>query len=267
MNSATNPPPGGGGVNPPPTVTDTDILNFALNLEYLEAEFYLRAATGTGLSSSDTGSTAGTVTGGAAVPFATAAIQQYANEIANDELAHVQLLRGALGSAAVSEPDIDFTNAFNAAAMAAGIGPAFNPFADEGSFLLGAFVFEDVGVTAYHGAASLISSSAILAAAAGILGTEAYHAGMIRTLIAQMGGTTLATAVKIQALRAAAGGGGETTLTSSTIVNADSNSIAYDRTTNQVLHIVYLNADTGVVVTKGGFFPSGLNGTITATTS
>lgn len=266
MNSATNPPTTTGAGSHPSGVTDDDILNFALNLEYLEAEFYLRAATGQGLSSKDTGSGTGMVTGGAAVPFQTAAIQQYAYEIANDEQAHVQLLRSALGTAAVSMPDIDFTNAFNAAAMAAGIGPSFDPFANETNFLLGAFVFEDVGVTAYHGAVTLISSSSVLAAAAGILGTEAYHAGEIRTLIAQIGGTVLADAAKIQALRAAAGGGAETTLTSKTIVNADSDSISYDRTTDQVLHIVYLDATAGVV-SKGGFFPNGLTGTITATTS
>ena len=81
---------------PPPNVlTDADILNFALNLEYLEAEFYLRAVTGVGLTDADAGSSAGTVTGGAQVPFKTPAIQQYAMEIANDELAHVRFLRGA----------------------------------------------------------------------------------------------------------------------------------------------------------------------------
>jgi hypothetical protein len=253
----------GGGSS---SVTDTDILNFALNLEYLEAEFYLRAATGMGLSSTDTGSNAGTVTGGSAVTFTTPAIQYYANEIAADEQAHVQLLRSALGSSAVSMPNIDFTNAFNAAAQAAGIGSSFDPFASEDNFLLGAFVFEDVGVTAYHGAVTLISSASVLAAAAGILGTEAYHAGEIRTLIAQIGGGVLSDAVKIQALRAAAGGGAETTLTSKTIVNADSDSISYDRTTSEVLHIVYLNANPGMI-SKGGFFPNGLNGNITVTSS
>jgi len=249
-----------------PAVTDADILNFALNLEYLEAEFYLRAATGSGLTSADAGSSAGAVSGGSMVAFKTPAIQQYANEIANHELAHVRFLRKALGSAAVNRPAIDLTASFNAAASAAGIGSSFNPFADENSFLLGAFIFEDVGVTAYHGAASLLTDKTNLAAAGAILASEAYHAGTIRTLIAQLGDPYLTTANKISTLRATAGGGAETTLDASHIVAADSNSIAYDRTTDQVLHIVYLSAAAGVV-SKGGFFPNGLNGTITATKS
>jgi hypothetical protein len=261
--SHTNPNP---TPTPTPTISDADILNFALNLEYLEAEFYLRAATGSGLSSADAGSSAGDVTGGAAISFKTPAIQQYAQEIANHEQEHVRFLRKALGSAAVSRPAIDLTNSFNAAAMAAGIGSSFNPFADENSFLVGAFVFEDVGVTAYHGAAGLLSDKNNLAAAAGILATEAYHAGTIRTLISQLGDPYLTYANKISALRASAGGGAETMLDGSHIVAADSNSISYDRTTDQVLHIVYLSASAGVA-SKGGFFPNGLNGTIKASAS
>ncbi len=254
-------PPGGGR-----NVTDSDVLNFALNLEYLEAEFYLRAATGSGLSATDAGSNAGTVTGGAQVPFATPALQQYALEIANDELAHVRFLRKALGSAAVSRPAIDLTNSFNAAAMAAGIGPSFSPFSDENSFIVGAFTFEDVGVTAYHGAAGLLTNKTYLGAAAGIMAVEAYHAAEIRTLLVGLGGNYLTYANKISALRAAAGGGAEVAVSGNKIVAADSNSIAYDRTTDQVMHIVYLNGAAGVV-RNGGFFPSGLNGTISATAS
>jgi hypothetical protein len=258
--STTNPTP------TTPTITDNDILNFALNLEYLEAEFYLRAVTGSGLSATDAGSSAGEVTGGMAVSFKTPAIQQYAQEIANHEQEHVRFLRSALGSAAVSRPAIDLTTSFNTAASAAGIGASFNPFADENSFLVGAFTFEDVGVTAYHGAAGLLSSKTNLAAAAGILATEAYHAGTIRTLIAQLGDPYQTYANKISMLRASAGGGAETTLDGSHIVAADSNSISYDRSTDQVLHIVYLSPAAGVVA-KGGFYPNGFNGTIKASAS
>lgn len=246
--------------------TDVQIFNFALNLEYLEAEFYLRAVTGSGLPSSAIGTNPGAVTGGAAVPFKTPAIQAYAEEIAADEMAHVLFLRKALANLAVDRPAIDLQNSFNAAASAAGIGSSFNPFADENSFLVGAFVFEDVGVTAYHGAASSLTVAADLGYAAGILGTEAYHAGTIRTLIAQLGDPYLTYANQIEALRATAGGGNETTLGAGSIVAADSNSISYDRTTDQVLHIVYLSPTAGVV-SKGGFFPNGMNGTITATTT
>jgi hypothetical protein len=45
----------------PVTLGDTDYLNFALNLEYLKAEFYLRTATGSGLSATDTGNATTTV--------------------------------------------------------------------------------------------------------------------------------------------------------------------------------------------------------------
>ncbi len=149
------------------SVTDNDILNFALNLEYLEAEFYLRATTGQGLSAADTtGSvgTQGTVLGGSAVPFQTTVIAQYAQQIALDELAHVRFLRSALGSAAVAEPNIDLQVSFTTAALAAGLirpGQTFSPFANEDDFLLGAYIFEDVGVTAYHGAAPLIRTRTI----------------------------------------------------------------------------------------------------------
>ena len=245
--------------------TDADILNFALNLEYLEAEYYLFAINGTGLAQTDINGvgTTGSVIGGAAVPFVTPAIRQYAQKIADDEQAHVQFLRAALGGAAVARPEIDLYNSFTTAAVAAGLIPAgatFNPFADELSFLLGAYIFEDVGVTAYHGAAPLIQSKDYLTAAAGILAVEAYHAGSIRTLLFQLnqGDAT----AKISALRAAASGAaddqGVVWNGQANITPTDINALAFSRTTTQVLNIVYLGGASG----NFGFFPQGLNGAI-----
>ena len=267
-------------------VTDADILNFALNLEYLEAQYYTYATTGTaldangGVITSGSGAAGGTVTikANPKVPFSDPTIASYAMETAGEERKHVAFLQSALGTAAVAMPNIDLMTSFNGLAAAAGIGASFDPFASDLNFLLGSYIFEDVGVTAYHGAAALITTPAYLDAAAGIMAVEAYHAGLIRTVLFGMNAANPAlginaTASKISAARAMLDGTGNddiglgtemvalngtsATFTAATIVNADSNTLAFARTTAQVLSIVYAGKTGG-----GGFFPAGLNGTI-----
>jgi len=278
--------------SPTPTaaLNDADVLNFALNLEYLEAQFYAYAAFGVGLNASlltGTG-TQGGVTGGAQVPFSDTVVREYAREIAIDEVAHVAFLRSALGTAAVAQPALDISagtaaapGAFTSAARAAGVIGAtgvFNPYADDNSFLLGAYIFEDVGVSAYKGASPLIANKTYLEAAAGILAAEAYHAGLIRTILFRKGLTTpslVTGANQISDARDSLDGtvtntstgvigdddqgitGSDATM--SNIVPTDANGLAYSRSTGQVLNIVYLNK---TAVSMGVFFPAGVNGNI-----
>ena len=247
--------------------SDGAVLNFALNLEYLEGEFYSYAVHGHGLADSLTHGTGrrGGVTGGKKVPFKSRRIRQYAEEIAGDELAHVKFLRGALGSTAVSRPAIDIRNSFTAAARAAkliGAHQTFDPYANENNFLLAAFLFEDVGVTAYKGAAPLINNKTYLEAAAGILSVEAYHAATIRSSLFEKG---LASQVaKLSAARDSLDGKsdddkGITKNGWANITPTDKNGITFSRSYDKVLNIVYLNP---AKTTKGGFYPHGVNGSL-----
>jgi len=256
---------------------DSDVLNFALNLEYLEAQFYYYAAFGTGLPNSiltGTG-TQGAVTGGRQVAFSDPLVGQYAREIAQDERAHVEFLRTALGSAAVAQPAIDIgvgvNSAFSNAARAAGLvnaSTAFDPYASDEAFLLGAFIFEDVGVTAYKGAAPLLTNKTFLEAAAGILAVEAYHAAIVRTTLYAKGIATpsanlIAATDQISNARDALDGaldldqGVRAVNNASNIVPTDGTGITFTRVPAQVLNIAYLNR---AQVNGGGFFPNGVNG-------
>jgi len=260
-----------------PALSDGDILNFALNLEYLEAQFYSFATTGHGLPAALLTGTGvqGQVIGGAQVPFSDKVVRAYAIEIARDEMEHVAFLRSALGGYAVAMPTVDIdgknpAGAFSMVAQAAGLvqaGQAFNPFADDISFLLGAFIFEDVGVTAYKGAAPLITSKAYLSAAAGILAAEAYHASLIRTTLYQKGQVTPSIIFKTNEISAARESLNAPVLDDEgitldgkvNIVPLDGNGLAFSRTTGQVLNVVYINPH---MVMRGGFFPAGVNGLI-----
>ena len=228
--------------------TDVDILNFALNLEYLEAEFYTMATAGTTIDNfgiTITGSgTAGATTGGGMIPFSTTdnTVQRVAEELARDERFHVSLLQNtiiALGGTPVAKPAINLN--------ALGLG-----FGSPNDFLTLARVFEEIGVTAYGGAAPLITSSTVLGYAARILATEAEHVGFIRALINQYGVTVTALDM-VDVVPPPAGGD---------YFSVNSNAITAIRTPGQVLYLAYDAKDAS----KGGFFPAGVNGALAAST-
>lgn len=252
-----------------PALTDTDIVNFALNFEYLGAEFYLRASVGQGLSDAEVnGDTSlgalGPVAGGRQVQFATNYLAAFANELAVDERAHVNTLRTTLGSSAIARPAIDLSFAFTLAARGAGlIGPndIFDAFANENNFLQAAFIFEDVCVTALTGAAPLLQSKAVLATASGFLGVESYQAGAIRTFLASRGFFQAAGQISDSRDLNDGPGDDDQGIGDGATVNitpTDVNGLVFARTPQQVLQIAYLNPQKQPT----GFFPNGVNGTI-----
>lgn len=305
----------------PATPTDVQILNFALNLEYLEAQFYTIATEGVTADKATQGSKitlpsgSGTVTfrAGAKTTFSNAAVAAYAFETAIEERKHVLFLQTALGSAAVAQPNINLQSSFTTLGGLLGV-PTFDPFTTDLNFLLGSYIFEDVGVTAYHGGALGITNKGktgqtadYLTPAAGIHAVEAFHAGLVRVTLASFdaGLVTLGTqdqtlkgqaaglATAISNLRATldgtvgqaptdtAGLTGQddfglatysvptngTTGTASRILNQGrtttpgySNFIAFKRTYQQVLNIVYGSASGSF--TANSFFPAGMNGDI-----
>ena len=198
----------------PATPTDVQVLNFALNLEYLEAQFYTLATEGVTADKSTRGSAIALPSGSGSVTtkssaavstkvtFSNASVAAYALETALEERKHVLYLQGALGSSAVAQPAINLLTSFATLGGLLGV-PGFDPFTTDLNFLLGAYIFEDVGVTAYHGGALYITNKGqtsttpdYLTPAAGIHAVEAYHGGLIRTTLAlfDAGLVTLGTA-------------------------------------------------------------------------
>ncbi len=229
-------------------ITDVDILNFALNLEYLEAEFYTMAYFGQTLDQFGIWTTGsgnhGATTGGKKIffdegQFLTQELSKVAYQLAKDEQTHVNLLRNALGPMVVAKP------AINLDALGAELFDTYQ------GFLTLARAFEDTGVSAYGGAAPLITSKAYLGVAAQIALTEAMHSGNLR-LWTDLNKIKVAPLDSLDVVPPVAG---------PNFFTVDKNALAIVRTPSQVLSIVYANSAPGA--TGGGFFPNGMNGAIT----
>ena len=140
-----------------------DVLNFALTLEHLEAEFYV---TGVG--------TSGLIPADMRGPF---------DQIRKHEVAHVAFLKSVLGSAAIAKPTFDFT-----AGGGSGNGVFADVFRNPQTFAAVAQAFEDTGVRAYKGqAANLMGHNDVLRAALRIHSVEARHAAQVRRMRGQKG--------------------------------------------------------------------------------
>ncbi len=128
---------------------DLGILNYALTLEYLEAEFYAKGTSGNLLGDD----------------------AKYVMPIAQHEAAHVQAVTQTiqkLNGTPATKPTFKF--------------PA-ETFTDKAKFLATAQVFEETGVKAYQGQVTKIKDKTILGAAASIAGVESRHAAVIADIL------------------------------------------------------------------------------------
>jgi hypothetical protein len=188
-----------------------DVLNFALTLEYLEYHYYDNAV-----------KTAGLIPAGAPLNAITT--------IRNHELAHVNLLKGALGSAArapLAFTDFDFT----------GKGTFPDVYTNYLTFLKVATAFEDTGVRAYKGQATVLKRNAVLTTALQIHSVEARHASHLRQMLAANGATGLKPWISL-------GAGGASNDTG--IAAVDPIYVRENTTTQLGINIVGLNGNSGI---------------------
>ncbi len=137
--------------------SDVDVLNYALTLEHLEYAFY---RDGIGLFSF------GADSRGQSIDASFAAIRDH-------EGAHVETLTGVisdLGGEPVAEATYDFGDAYT----------------DPMAFMMTAAALENTGVSAYDGAAQLITDPELLTAAGSIVAVEARHASYLNLLTGEI---------------------------------------------------------------------------------
>ncbi len=237
----------------------TDVLNFALNLEYLEANLYSIVTTGNPISATLQGSAAGAIAGSPGKLTLDATTQALFQALANDEMNHINDLRTAitsLGGTPISQPAINYA--------------AKGAITTQAQSLATTRQFTALGNSAYTGAAQfLVSNISILLTAAQILGAEGQHLGAVNyQCIAQNVAASFSTNAMafIDPMDTPPSPTQYfTVFTSANTSSTQPIGLAPSTTTGQDLSVVYGQA-TGTSfpssVTPGGFFPSGVNGTI-----
>lgn len=235
------------GVDPSngPAPSIADVFQFALNLEYFEATFYSYVVTGQGLAAADIGPNPGTVTGGAKVNFSDPLVAAIAQQLYQDEQAHVRYIRAALQYAGVTPISIPNLN------LAAG-----GPVTDDASFLAAARRFETVGTSAYEGAVQYVALQPQAVTYAAIIhDAEAQHESALRQFCLR---NNVSSPAVDQFDHPPA-------LNEQRIFNtSDITGLNTARNASEVLQILYA-APGKTGVSSGGFFPNGLNGNVKTT--
>ncbi|KAL8130181.1 hypothetical protein V2J09_019336 [Rumex salicifolius] len=263
--------------------SDADLLEFPLNLEYLEAEFFAWGALGYGLDRIDPLLAAGGPPPiGARMahldPFTRDVITQFAFQ----EVGHVKAIKGTVKG--FRRPLMDlrvahFADVINKA-MGSRLNPPFDPYANSLNFLIASYLIPYVGLTGYVGANPKLQAPASKRLVAGLLAVESGQDAIIRALLYEHANkevkpyriTVAEFTNKISVLRNILGKMGvkDEGLTvplrlgaeyrvKGNILAGDEHSLGYARTPQEILRVVYGSGNESV---PGGFFPRGADGVI-----
>eukprot|EP00271_Cylindrocystis_brebissonii_P020655 TRINITY_DN6934_c0_g1_i2.p1 TRINITY_DN6934_c0_g1~~TRINITY_DN6934_c0_g1_i2.p1 ORF type:complete len:305 (-),score=52.48 TRINITY_DN6934_c0_g1_i2:513-1427(-) len=263
--------------------TDKDFFELALNLEYLEAEFYLKSVYGYGVEGVDKKLTGGGPNSkGGKIASLSSDIQAVAEMFALQEVGHIRIIREYLKKEKISRPLVDIDGNWQVVFKAAtnNVITDFDPYANDANWLLAAYVLPYVGLTAYVGTNPLLRAKASKQLLAGVLGIEGGQDAVLRTLlwlrrsevvapynktIAELTGDTSLLRDKLASTEhhdenivVSKHRGAEGRIKTN-ILSANADSLSFARNAYETLRIMYGNGNEGK---PGGFYPEGAHGYI-----
>ncbi|KAH9683950.1 Desiccation-like protein [Citrus sinensis] len=263
--------------------SDVDLLEFPLNLEYLEAEFFLFGSLGYGLDRVAPNLTLG---GPAPIGAKKANLDPFTNDVvlqfAWQEVGHLRAIKKTVKG--FPRPLLDLSAGSFAKVIDKAFGkplnPPFDPYANSINYLIASYLVPYVGLTGYVGANPKLQGAVSKRLVAGLLGVESGQDAVIRALlyekanekvypygipvavftnkISQLRNTLGHAGIKDEGLVVPKALGAEGKIRGN-VLAGDENSVAYDRTPEEILRIVYGSGDERV---PGGFFPKGGDGQI-----
>ncbi|CAL0309231.1 unnamed protein product [Lupinus luteus] len=268
---------------PTPEGSDVDYLEFPLNLEYLEAEFFLFGSLGHGLDVVAPGlAHGGHPPIGARLAKLGFLVKDIILQFGLQEIGHLRAIKSRVRG--FPRPLLNLSSAAFGQVMNSAFGrplhPPFDPYANEINYLLASYVIPYIGLTGYVGANPELQHATSKKLVAGLLGVEAGQDAVIRTLLYERrrqivhpyGVSVAEFTDRISILRNRLGKAGlkdeglvvpisegSDDKVSGNILSADKDSLSYSRTPAEILRILYGGGDEHV---PGGFYPKGADGHI-----
>nr|GFA48316.1 desiccation-related protein PCC13-62-like [Tanacetum cinerariifolium] len=263
--------------------SDKNLLEFPLNLEYFEAEYFLFGSLGKGLDSIEPDLAAGGPSPiGAKQANLSLVVQDIITQFGYQEIGHLRAIKKTVRG--FPRPLLNLSSESFATVMNNAFGeplsPPFDPYANDISYLISCYVIPYVGLTGYVGANPKLHSPVSRKLVAGLLGVESGQDAVIRSLlyerakekvvpyditvdeftkkISQLRNKLGSNGLKDEGLSVPLELGAERKIKGN-VLAGDKDSLAYGRTPREILRIVY---GTGKESVAGGFYPNGGDGLI-----